>query len=77
MEDALGSRIPDHIANLRRLIYCGEWIGSHALHMFMLGAPDFLGRRRPGNGRFASQCCEVAQISTTETRWRRDLNSNS
>jgi coenzyme F420-reducing hydrogenase alpha subunit len=25
------------------LIYCGEWIESHALHVFMLHAPDFLG----------------------------------
>jgi coenzyme F420-reducing hydrogenase alpha subunit len=31
------------IAQLRRLLYAGEWISSHALHMFMLHAPDFLG----------------------------------
>jgi sulfhydrogenase subunit alpha len=43
MEDALALSIPDHIRDLRRLIYCGEWIESHALHMFMLHAPDFLG----------------------------------
>ncbi len=24
-------------------MYCGEWIESHALHVFMLHAPDFLG----------------------------------
>jgi len=28
---------------LRRLYYCGEWIESHALHVHMLAAPDFLG----------------------------------
>jgi coenzyme F420-reducing hydrogenase alpha subunit len=28
---------------LRRLLYCGEWIQSHALHIYMLHAPDFLG----------------------------------
>ncbi len=28
---------------LRRLFYCGEWIESHALHVYMLHAPDFLG----------------------------------
>jgi sulfhydrogenase subunit alpha len=28
---------------LRRLFYCGEWIESHALHVHMLAAPDFLG----------------------------------
>jgi len=31
------------IHELRRLLYCGEWIESHALHTFMLHAPDFLG----------------------------------
>ena len=31
------------IRELRRLLYCGEWIESHALHTFMLHAPDFLG----------------------------------
>ncbi len=28
---------------LRRVLYCGEWIESHALHTFMLHVPDFLG----------------------------------
>jgi coenzyme F420-reducing hydrogenase alpha subunit len=31
------------IENLRRLLYCGEWIESHALHIYLLHAPDFLG----------------------------------
>ena len=43
MEDALGISIPAPIRDLRRLVYCGEWIESHALHIFMLHAPDFLG----------------------------------
>jgi sulfhydrogenase subunit alpha len=43
MEDAFGIRIGDQIRKLRRLIYCGEWIQSHALHIYMLHAPDFLG----------------------------------
>ena len=43
MEDALGITIAGPIRELRRLIYCGEWIESHALHVFMLHAPDFLG----------------------------------
>ncbi|MEX2548747.1 MAG: nickel-dependent hydrogenase large subunit [Nitriliruptoraceae bacterium] len=39
---------PDHqppagIRQLRRLLYCGEWIESHVLHIFLLHAPDFLG----------------------------------
>lgn len=43
MEDALGVDIPGPIRDLRRLLYCGEWIESHVLHIFMLHAPDFLG----------------------------------
>ncbi|RMH33629.1 MAG: Ni/Fe hydrogenase subunit alpha [Nitrospirae bacterium] len=35
--------IPDAIRRLRRLLYCAEWIESHALHMYLLHAPDFLG----------------------------------
>lgn len=27
---------------LRRLMYCGEWIESHSLHIHLLAAPDFL-----------------------------------
>ena len=33
---------PDVVA-LRRLIYLGEWIESHALHIYLLHAPDFVG----------------------------------
>jgi len=43
MEDALGVAVPEPIRALRRLLYCGEWIESHALHIYMLHAPDFLG----------------------------------
>jgi coenzyme F420-reducing hydrogenase alpha subunit len=43
MEHALGIAIPASIRELRRLVYCGEWIESHALHIVMLHAPDFLG----------------------------------
>eukprot|EP01022_Parablepharisma_sp_SALTPOND_P020002 TRINITY_DN3520_c0_g1_i1.p2 TRINITY_DN3520_c0_g1~~TRINITY_DN3520_c0_g1_i1.p2 ORF type:complete len:441 (-),score=174.73 TRINITY_DN3520_c0_g1_i1:961-2283(-) len=43
MEHALGLELPEPLRGLRRLIYCGEWIESHALHVFMLHAPDFLG----------------------------------
>ena len=43
IEDACGAPLDDEIAGLRRLLYCGEWIGSHALHIYMLHAPDFLG----------------------------------
>jgi coenzyme F420-reducing hydrogenase alpha subunit len=43
MEDAAGVEIPAPLQRLRRLIYCGEWIESHGLHVFFLHAPDFLG----------------------------------
>ena len=43
MESACGVSITGQLRALRRLIYCGEWIESHALHVYMLHAPDFLG----------------------------------
>ncbi|MFZ5470921.1 MAG: Ni/Fe hydrogenase subunit alpha [Myxococcota bacterium] len=43
MEDAVGIRVEGPLRALRRLIYSGEWIESHALHVFLLHAPDFLG----------------------------------
>ena len=43
IEDACGVRVGGPIADLRRLLYCGEWISSHALHIYLLHAPDFLG----------------------------------
>jgi coenzyme F420-reducing hydrogenase alpha subunit len=43
VENALGLVLPDELRKLRRLLYCGEWIESHVLHMFMLHLPDFLG----------------------------------
>lgn len=43
LEDALGITPAPAIRALRRLLYCGEWIESHALHVFLLHAPDFLG----------------------------------
>jgi sulfhydrogenase subunit alpha len=43
MEDALGITVGGSLRALRRLLYCGEWIESHVLHVAMLHAPDFLG----------------------------------
>ncbi|MGD0311992.1 MAG: Ni/Fe hydrogenase subunit alpha [Acidimicrobiales bacterium] len=43
MEDACGVTVDERVASLRRLLYCGEWIQSHALHIYLLHAPDFLG----------------------------------
>ncbi|MGY5107123.1 Ni/Fe hydrogenase subunit alpha, partial [Streptomyces sp. 900105245] len=44
IEDACGVQVPDRIQELRRLLYCGEWIESQTLHIYLLHAPDFLGR---------------------------------
>jgi len=43
MEDVCGVEVPDPVRALRRLLYCGEWIESHALHVFFLHGPDYLG----------------------------------
>jgi coenzyme F420-reducing hydrogenase alpha subunit len=43
IEDACGVTVPDSVRALRRLLYCGEWIESQTLHIYMLHAPDFLG----------------------------------
>ncbi|MFI8228821.1 Ni/Fe hydrogenase subunit alpha [Streptomyces sp. NPDC085900] len=44
IEDACGVEVDLAIRDLRRLLYCGEWIESQALHIYLLHAPDFLGR---------------------------------
>ncbi|WP_321478348.1 nickel-dependent hydrogenase large subunit [uncultured Paludibaculum sp.] len=43
LERGLGVEVHPQIRALRRLFYCGEWIESHVLHIYMLHAPDFLG----------------------------------
>ena len=43
IEDAFGVKVDSQLRALRRLIYCGEWIESHSLHIHLLHAPDFLG----------------------------------
>src|ERR1043166_9738083 len=43
MEQILGVEGEGQLGALPRLPYCGEWIENHALHVFMLHAPDFLG----------------------------------
>ena len=43
MEDAFGVKVTGPLRALRRLLYCGEWIESHVLHISMLHAPDFFG----------------------------------
>ncbi|OBB65275.1 MULTISPECIES: Ni/Fe hydrogenase subunit alpha [unclassified Mycobacterium] len=43
IESACGVEVDPELVALRRLLYCGEWIHSHMLHIYLLHAPDFLG----------------------------------
>ena len=43
LEDALGLVVDGPLRELRRLMYLGEWIESHLLHVFLLALPDFFG----------------------------------
>ena len=54
MESLAGVEVDGQLRALRRLLYCGEWIESHTLHVFMLHAPDFLG---------VSSAVELAQVN--------------
>jgi sulfhydrogenase subunit alpha len=63
IEDACGARVDGAVADLRRLLYCGEWIGSHALHIYMLHAPDFLGY--PGVVEMAAEHREIVERGLT------------
>jgi sulfhydrogenase subunit alpha len=43
LEQALGVTITPELRQLRRLLYCGEWIESHGVHVHLLHLPDFFG----------------------------------
>jgi len=43
IEQIFGVVAPQPLRDLRRLMYCGEWIESHSLHVFLLHGPDFYG----------------------------------
>ena len=43
IEAACGVALDRPLRDLRHLLYCGEWIESHVLHIHLLHAPDFLG----------------------------------
>jgi len=43
IESALDIRPAPEVRALRRLLYCAEWIESHALHIYLLQAPDLYG----------------------------------
>jgi coenzyme F420-reducing hydrogenase alpha subunit len=43
IEQAFGVEVEAWMREMRRVMYCGEWVQSHALHIHLLAAPDFLG----------------------------------
>lgn len=43
IESIFQLQISPWVRAMRRLFYCGEWLESHALHIHLLAAPDFLG----------------------------------
>jgi sulfhydrogenase subunit alpha len=57
IEQILGIRPSPEILDLRRLLYLGEWIESHALHVYLLHAPDFLGY--PGGVELAKDAPDI------------------
>ncbi len=59
IESACGAALPAELADLRRLLYCAEWMSSHSLHIYMLHAPDFLGY--PGAVEMARDHREVVE----------------
>jgi sulfhydrogenase subunit alpha len=59
LEQAFGVQISDEVRALRRLLYCAEYIESHALHIYMLQVPDLLGKE---------SVIEVAEIAPEVVR---------
>ena len=43
VESALGIKVSDQTETLRKLMLCGQMIQSHALHLYLLVLPDFVG----------------------------------
>ena len=69
LETLLGIALPGPLRALRRLLYCGEWIESHVLHIAFLHAPDFLGyesafamaQDRPEYAQTGARCPETEE----------------
>lgn len=43
LENIFKVQVSHWTQTMRRVMYCGEWIQSHALHIHLLAAPDFFG----------------------------------
>ena len=68
LEKALGMTPPPGVRPLRRLLYLGEWIESHGLHVYMLHAPDFVGHR-PVSTRSRSTRSAVSSSAAVCWQW--------
>src|SRR5262245_43628923 len=73
IEDACGVEVDEPIRRLRRLLYCGEWLQSHALHVFMLPAPDFLA----STGRWRWRTTGIARSCSGRSPSRRPATRSS
>lgn len=43
IETCFDLQVSDWAARLRQVLYCGEWIESHSLHIHLLALPDYYG----------------------------------
>ena len=59
MEDALGIRVGGALRDLRRLLYFGEWIESHTLHVVSAARPGF--PRLPGRAHHGQDARRLGQ----------------
>ncbi len=51
IEKIFGVNVSKPIRDLRRLMYCAEWISSHSLHVYLLHGPDFYGLESAWSGK--------------------------
>ena len=59
IESLFGVELDPWAEAMRRVLYCGEWIQSHSLHIHLLAAPDFFG---------CSSAIELARIAPDAVR---------
>jgi coenzyme F420-reducing hydrogenase alpha subunit len=58
-EGLFGADTGPWVRDMRRVMYCGEWLQSHSLHIHLLAAPDFLG---------FNSALEMAEVYPDEVR---------
>ena len=73
IESLCGITVDGPLADLRRLLYCGEWIESHTLHIYLLHAPDFLGY--DGAIELAAHHRSIVQRGSISRRWATSWSS--